>query len=289
MPSARDATLFVVGGLLIVGGSACTFVDGQPWAEVDSAELAVNPFIPGAARLDGQGRLMTARSYAVVLEHIGLEMGDLRIQQADAAGEPLAFDPASPPPGYSLCHGGHCHADDGTLPTYAEVEAKLLGGATAAPALGFHVEDTVVPLVGEARQTLRCRIDPCVLQRGPIVGGLLEVTAVRLVGTAFDLTNEARLPEAGIPFAVDLQPPAPLLAPLNAEAERFEPVYRKVGLTLAVAYSVLDDVDFSVDVVEGGFSSTASEAAALRFLEDSEFVARIEKSQAIEGNPGGEP
>lgn len=291
MPSVPDARLLLLSGLgvLFVGGNACTFVEGQPWAQVDNAELAVAPFVPGTERLDGQGRLKTARSYAVKLEQIELELADLRIQQADAAGEPLAFDPASPPPGYSLCHGGHCHAEDGTLPTYAEVEAKLLGGATAAPSLGFHVEDTEVPVVGEARQTLRCQVDPCMLQRGPIVGALLDVTAVRLVGTAFDLTDERRLPEAGTPFAVSLGPPAPLLAPLNTEAERFEPVHREVGLTLALAESILDDVDFAADVAEGGFSNNASDAAALRFLEDSEFVAHIEESQAIEDSSGGEP
>ena len=46
-----------------------------------------------------------------------------------------------PPPGYSLCHGGHCHTTDGGIESYEEIEAKLAGG-------GAVTVDSVPPTAG---------------------------------------------------------------------------------------------------------------------------------------------
>ena len=48
---------------------------------------------------------------------------------------PTRLRPGKPPPGYTLCHNGHCHHPSGRLVPYAEIEAELAGGGVGTAAV----------------------------------------------------------------------------------------------------------------------------------------------------------
>lgn len=115
-----------LGGLLVFAGLVgCTFADGSPWGRVD-------------------GR-MQARS----LERTGASPEDIEIDRAVLKAEVVAesvttqsggsggsFDPSNPPSGYSLCHNGHCHSDEGELVPYEKVRAEMnASGGTSTQTL----------------------------------------------------------------------------------------------------------------------------------------------------------
>lgn len=286
------ATLAALAALLPATGlvTACAFTPGHPWGDVE-VELSAG-FAPGAARLDEAGRLKTAKSWGVEIDELTAVVESVAVQQADPAQASVSFDPASPPPGFSLCHGGHCHADDGRLVTFAEVEATLAGADTAeAPGVVFAVDDEVALAATPVALNTPCpgtaAEGACLLERGPIIGVAIEVSAVRVVGTAFDLleTGEPRAPVEGIPFAIVLAPPAPFFGGLDAEAERFAPLHWRVTGHLAVAESLLDDVEFSTDLVDGALAPDVAAEAALTLVEDSAFAPTIGDVPA----PGEEP
>jgi hypothetical protein len=102
----------------------CTLDAGHGFATIESARLSVE-FEPGIAR-DLAGATLTDLGYVVSLDRLTLHASELVLLELDI-GAAQSFDPANPPPGYTLCHGGHCHAADGRLVDYAEVELELAG------------------------------------------------------------------------------------------------------------------------------------------------------------------
>ena len=91
--------------------SSCTLFGGQPWGFAD-VELQV-AFAPEESRRTDDGWLLTSSDFAYELSDFSVDVAAVRLRISnDAAGGGGAFDPANPPPGYSLCHQGHCHRDD---------------------------------------------------------------------------------------------------------------------------------------------------------------------------------
>lgn len=85
--------------------AGCVWGPGEPFVELVQVDLQVEVDGDADARVTGARLLLQS-----------LQGG-------------VSFDPADPPEGYSLCHNGHCHKDDGTLPTYEQIEAELAGDA----------------------------------------------------------------------------------------------------------------------------------------------------------------
>lgn len=98
---------------------------------VPSAEVA---FTIAAGRETDDGWLRLSNDYQIKLESFTTAGMDLLLEAAASGGngEAPVFDPANPPPGYLICHNGHCDAEDGRQPSYAEVEAELAAGAGGA-------------------------------------------------------------------------------------------------------------------------------------------------------------
>ena len=107
----------------------CAFGPGEGFSEVAGATLRV-ALEPGAARDLGDGAVLTDQAYAVELDAMTLAVDALALQELQGGGS-AEFDPSDPPAGYSNCHGGHCHADDGGLVDYADIEAELAGGVAS--------------------------------------------------------------------------------------------------------------------------------------------------------------
>jgi hypothetical protein len=128
--------LFSLALLPLVSG--CAWDAGHGFATVEAASLEAR-FEPGAARAI-DGGFQTDLGYAVTLEELSLEVEELGFDTLATAGG--TFDPANPPPGYTLCHGGHCHHEDGRLVPYAEVEAEVAAGGGFSRVVTFDASRT---------------------------------------------------------------------------------------------------------------------------------------------------
>jgi hypothetical protein len=235
--TARLSTGLAVATLL----PACALEPGDPWGLVQPT-LEVGLSVP-PGRLDDTGRLRTSDDYRVTVESVRLEVDALEL----VAGESgvLSFDPANPPPGYSLCHNGHCHADDGRLVDYADIEAELAGGGGATGPLiavpgdtaAFDASAPVLLSLGG------CADDGCVID-APVTVALLRarITAFHLEARVEDarVGEAARLPEGGVPVSVSLTAASPgdsLESAAVAVSLRFGPG-EDAGLALSLGLSV---------------------------------------------------
>ena len=109
--------------LAAVLASGCAVADGEPWGWAKADLSASGPIVEsGGEPADG----ITIES---VEAFANIRLAETR---TSSAGDGSSFDPASPPPGYTLCHNGHCHSESGELVPYDDVRAELAssGGET---------------------------------------------------------------------------------------------------------------------------------------------------------------
>jgi hypothetical protein len=163
MTAQTDARLLAVSLGSLVCAHACTLDAGHGFATLEDGELRME-FAAGRAReLDG-GAFLTDRGYRVHPATMTLHVSELALLELRGArgGAGASFDPANPPEGFALCHGGHCHAEDGSLVDYADVQAMLAGDtARFEPLATLPVDRTFDLLDGEdAALTSTCRPRP---------------------------------------------------------------------------------------------------------------------------------
>lgn len=236
----RSAVELLVVLLPLAGG--CTFSEGVPWGHLDlTAEAA---FVPSAARQEGD-RFKTP-GYTVAFDTLTATIASVGVTVAAGAGD-LSFDPANPPEGYTLCHGGHCHSDDGRLVSYEDVQAELLassgGGADGVRRVSY---GGASPLgsVAVALDLEAC--EPCDLPRGTVAQADAVLTAFSVSGRAFDRadTGDPTLPEDGLPFYADVTAARTLRVDLDEAIDTGEPLGLAVHLVIGPGETFLDRVDF---------------------------------------------
>ncbi len=227
--------------------SSCAFSDGKPWGKLDVSLSTVHE-LPDK-RLDEAGRLITAADYAIRVDTLSLKVDSivLRLAGGDATFE--AFDPANPPPGYSFCHNGHCHADSGELVEYEDIAAELASGNSAGGAVVALAPTE--PLTRFERGPLGVTLldcpNNCFVEPGSLRVAEVTVTEVRLAGRVFDRrTGDAmRLPPEGVDINETLTVSARPQVEVAATFGRDEKLGARVKLTLALSAKVFDEVDFS--------------------------------------------
>lgn len=173
--------------------TACTFSDGNPWGRA-SFEVIAQAELP---ERDTDGWFVTPYDYRIRVNEVSLELHELALSGAGTSAGPSTFDPANPPPGYSNCHNGHCHADSGAIVEYEDIQAELNGGA--GPSTSTVVEQrlaapvTLIPSMDSA--TLGECSNLCALPAGEITEVALHVEAVYFSVDVEDLREgeEARL------------------------------------------------------------------------------------------------
>lgn len=263
--------------LIVVLSGGCAFEDGQPWGKLEPT-LTVMHDRP-ADRLDDQGRFITAADYAIDIQTMEIGVGGLVLQLGgEGASGPTTFDPAAPPAGYSLCHNGHCHAADGSLVDYEDIEAELNQPDGAAPDNNIRLtaETEVVPL-GAEPVAIRLSDCPnqCFVGRGAMTGVQVPMTSIRLVGRVFDRrTGDAqRLPDDGV--LVDETFPVGLVIRETASASfgREEPVAARVIVALIVPTQLFDELDFAAPL-----DASAHEAVVESFATHEELLVTIERT-----------
>jgi hypothetical protein len=228
---------------------ACALGEGDPWGELAVAVRV--RFAPPADRVH-DGLLGTARDYRLQLDELVVTIATVAISSGEDA---IAFDPANPPPGYSFCHNGHCHSDDGRLVPYEEI-GDSGGGETLVALSG---ESVVVDGLSHVQLT-GCG-PPCEVLAPAQINALSVSVGLRATGRAFDSRVAARLPEDGVAFDLDL-PLRDLLVPMAARFGPGQQLGLAIDVVLDVPASLFDDVDF-VDPDAAAASARLDEDATL--------------------------
>jgi hypothetical protein len=220
---------------------ACELDAGQPWSTVDlEAELIWD----AKGRLDDDGRLQTSKNYQLAFENLTIELGEITVTTSSA--KQISFDPAAPPPGYSLCHQGHCHNDKGMLIPYDVVSAELNQG-TASAAMAQSVSDPVsintnsesyrheIALGACSDDLGLCEIGPENLTR---IGISIKSVAIDVLITEDVEDGQSRL-QAEVPVNIQLDTPATT----ELDGDGPESIAIKVDMTMRA--SLWDAFEFS--------------------------------------------
>lgn len=247
-----------------LGAGACSLSPGQPWGRAAlSLEVA---FAPPEDRLLDDGRLLTAKSFAVRVDELRLDLAAVEVVQvaAGTASNDGADDGAVVVPG--SCHGGHCHGADGSLVPEDEV-----GGGGEAEEIVV-AREIVAPIVLPGDGTAVAELGPCandcLLERGVVEH--LHVVAdgeLRLTGVVDDLLtgDRRRLSDDGVPIVLRAPLSGEIEALIDVLVDRGAPVDVPLAALLSIAPGLLDDVDME-DHLRAGFvivdEETAPDAAA---------------------------
>jgi hypothetical protein len=245
--------------LAVALSSACALEPGHGFATLDAVELDAR-FEPGVAR-DIDGAVLTDRGYVVELDTFELEIDRFELQTLTDSGEPARFDEANPPEGYDLCHGGHCHAEDGSLVPYEEIEAELAGGVAAFGTLATLPVERVVDL-REGEELTLARVEPSrELPEGHVRRAALHFTRVALSGSV----SEGGL-QNSLPFTVSLNVDARATGALDMPIDRDAPGRFLLQAELAFDGTLLDGIDF-VDTAESVDIDDPDDERAARLID----------------------
>lgn len=213
--------------LLLLG---CAFGPGHGFGEIAAADLAVG-FEPGEARDLGDGWVLANNGDRFTLDTLAFTVESLDLLALEGGGS-ATFDPANPPEGYGLCHGGHCHADDGRLVAYADIEAELAGDAAAFVAV------VSWPLPESVADGFATALDPVrALPATTLSKVQLRATSVRLAGT-YQAGEEA----LAFDGSIDLTG-VELAGPLDLPFGRGEDPSVTLDVALLVDGTLFDDLD----------------------------------------------
>jgi hypothetical protein len=254
--------------LLLLAAGGCAFEPGGWFATVSPSLNA--GYLTRADREAGGGWQKLNTDYQVSVRRASMRLGEIGLLATSGGGGPTTFDPAHPPPGYSLCHNGHCHSSDGRLVSYAEIQAQLGGGAGGGlqPVITLAAPDAL-DLLAAAERPLTCE-PSCNLDRTRIVRVRAPVQVLALEGKVRDGRTPPRLAET--PFRWEIADPAraPLLeTELDLSADRDHPPAVTLRLDLALGAALLDDVDFAALTPSAGtldLTAPANPAADERIL-----------------------
>lgn len=265
------------GWLLLTCLASCTLEDGLPWGRLEpAAEIG---FQVDSARRRADGSIATATGFAVTLEQASVRPESLAFTIRPPGTAEAAFDPADPPDGYSLCHNGHCHAEDGALVPYEQIALDLGGTESSAESLLLAATGEV-PLrpTPEAMAFAACGAD-CDLEAGELVAGRVTLRDVTLRGRVVDLAppDARRLPAEGVAFDITIPVRAELVATGNAVLNKEHAPGLRATIQLTLTERLLDDVPWqnsldpqglaegSADMRRGIEESTQSTLSLHRF------------------------
>ncbi|WP_428264337.1 hypothetical protein [Haliangium sp.] len=280
---ARFTAGLALAGLALTGLApaaialaGCAWGPGEPFAVLD-AGIAAALEVPDGRDL-GEGWQALASSYQIAIDELVFETGQVSL--IDGGSGALAFDPADPPPGYSLCHNGHCHAQDGTLVPYEDIEAEL-GPTDRAVVLALPV-GTLDVVAGDSR-ALACA-PSCDLPLANIVRAELPLLRIRAAGRIRDGRSPARI-DGELAWTLDLDlatEDAPALSsPLALPADRGHEPEVRLDLALTVTSRLFDDVAWA-DLDAGGAALAldtheATRAALVDALGEQSLSAEVRR------------
>ncbi|WPB81044.1 hypothetical protein KYC5002_18160 [Archangium violaceum] len=227
-----------------LGLGACAWEPGQGFAVVEPTVRAA--YEPLADRNTPDGYQQLSSNYQVLVDGASLRLSGIELI-AIAGGSGGSFNPANPPPGYSLCHGGHCHRDDGALIPYEQVAAEMGGGGGSSTVAKLPVTGPLNLLAPE-RLAVECLPD-CALPQTTVSQGRWGIKSLQLEGTVRDSRVPARFPgerRFRWEFSSASEAPAAVLdGTMDLPSDRSTPPLAKLDLNLVLTARLFDAVDWS--------------------------------------------
>lgn len=264
--------------------TGCAWDAGEGFAVLEPSVRAEYTALPSRDAGDGYQRLASNFQVRVTTARMRLER--IELLGSSGGGGPTRFDPANPPPGYTICHNGHCDREDGTLVPYEDVEAELAGGgATASTMATLTVGD--VDLLAPVTRAPGCQPD-CELPRTTLSNGRWTVTSLKLEGSVRDTLAPPRFPGER-PFVLELTPTGTQAEPvlqltgaLDVPSDRENAPRVLLGLQLHVTSRVFDSVPWETTTPEtNGIVNLNANAIArdalMKALKELSPVAEVER------------
>ncbi len=264
--------------------AGCAWEPGEGFAVLEPTVHAA--YSPEPSRDAGDGYQRLASDYQVRLSAATLRLERIELI-ARVGGDAGRFDPSNPPPGYSLCHNGHCHRDDGALIPYEDIEAELAGGgAQTIPVATLPVG--AMDLFASETRAVSCE-PGCELPRTVVSRGRWAVTALRLDGTVRDGRTPPRFPGER-PFRLELtaapmaEPVAVLAGDLDVASDRAHAPRILLALRLDVTPRIFDEVDWAAATPEedgtldlGATHNTAARTSIIQHLAELNPTAEVQR------------
>lgn len=246
MIAARFATGLGALALTSAGAAGCALEAGHGFGTVAEASLSA-ALVPGEARDLGDHTLLTDLAYHVRVERAEIHVQRLALEElrGGGGGGGGRFDPAHPPPGYTLCHGGHCHAEDGRLVDYADIEAELAGGAASFVPIATFEVGTTFDLLTETRVVLGSPSPSHELPPGTIRRVSLAVTTLSIMGEASRGPAGDGLGEERVPLAVELPIRGALTTGVERALDRDHERVIRLQVGLVVDGTLLDGIELA--------------------------------------------
>ncbi|MCY1045761.1 hypothetical protein OV208_30890 [Corallococcus sp. bb12-1] len=228
--------------------SGCALDAGEGFAVLEPSVQAA--YTPLPRRDAGDGYQALASDFQLRIDSGAVSLGSIDLLASSGGGGATTFDPSSPPPGYSLCHNGHCHSDDGALVDYEDIEAELGGGGSTTTTVANLPVDSELDLLAAPTVGLTCKPD-CELTRTTVSSGRWSITGLRMTGSVRDGRVPARF--AGVRtfrFTVptpgaEAEPVAVLNGEMDVPSDRENAPRVALGLKLALTPELFDAVDWS--------------------------------------------
>lgn len=259
-------------GASALGLSSCTFQPGVAFGTLTGATLDTR-FEPPASRLESDGRLKTDTGYRITVDSLRVSVRQLDFMATSgspaAASTVVRFDPSNPPPGYTLCHGGHCHRSDGELVPYEVIEAELSGGgAPLKPVLSLPVEKTFDLASGSATTSLSECEPGCQLDRGTWSQVRLLLASVTATGSVEDPTTFNRLGGVRRDWSLTLTPET-FTQKVDITIDRAESERLALVASFALTERLWDAIDFKSLAASPGVLVLDAEAGTLAQLTEN--------------------
>ena len=271
---------------VVMAGQGCALDPGVPWGRL---ELKVSArFAPVKDRLTAGGALKTATNEAIAVHEFAIRVESVSASVVAAATN-TDFDPANPPPGYSLCHNGHCHKDDGTLPTYDEIKLELAGAAGGGNSVTWAAEDKWIKAATTAVSIPISACAPsCDVPHGKLAGWHVRISATRVRGTR-QKTDEKGDHPVGPELAWTAHKTVKLARPAAVRFDRDHDPGAAIDMVIDLPASVFDDVVLAKAAVgaiaraDGAVDlsniATVSEAVHEKLTEDTGLSLHITRSE----------
>ena len=261
--------------------AGCAFDDGLPVGELRAYATAA--FSPSAARLDSKGRLITSQDYAIQIDAFELTYDALvgRMQQGPAIST-ATFDPANPPPQYSLCHNGHCHHEDGRLVDYDEIALELMstGEGSADRLVSFYGGEALA--VDSDAKTIAfrpCAPHGCPVEAGRLLSVELVLSRATLQGRVFDRRtgDDARLPPEGLALQLDLLGSAVFSTAVSVDFNENTSLGAELRVHHEISEKLFDRVDFQTELEGRQLTAAGRESLFNQMREEDTLEVTIRR------------